>query len=201
MRLLLVRHSLTPETGTVLTGRLPGVGLSDEGRELAEHLGSRLQDVRVAALYTSPVQRCRETAGILAPYLGAAPTPHREFIEVDFGRWSGRDLAKLRRLKGWAALAVASRFTFPDGESLVAVQSRAVAAVEDLAADHRSRTVAVVTHADVIRLVLAWYLGAPLDMFHRLDVLPASVSVVDLPAGGPPRVAVVNDVPDPGRWR
>ena len=202
MRLLLIRHSLTPETGTILTGRLPGIGLSAEGRDIAAALGTRIGGIKVAAMYTSPIERCRETADIIAENLNTKPIRHKGFIEVDFGSWSGRKLAGLYRLAAWRRLHIAaSRFRFPDGESLTEVQSRAVAAVEELAAKHRDRTVAVVTHADVIRLLLAHYLGTPLDLFHRLDVLPASVSIVHLPTGGPPRVPVINDVADPGRWR
>ncbi len=85
-----------------------------------------------------------------------------------------------------------SRVRFPGGESLVEVQARAVGACEELGTRHDGHPVAVVTHADVIRLLLAHYLGVPLDLYHRVSVAPASVSVVDLPAKGPPRVPIVN---------
>lgn len=193
MRLLLIRHAPTAETGTKLSGRLPGKALSAAGREQAEALAERLATAGTAALYTSPVQRCRETARPLAAAWGLQPATHRGFIEVDYGTWTGRSLASLRRTKLWDQLHRApSRVAFPGGESIAAVQHRAVAACEHLAADHAGKTVAVVSHADVIKTVLAHYLGAPLDLYQRIVVGPASVSVVDLPPSGQPRVPVVN---------
>jgi probable phosphoglycerate mutase len=146
--------------------------------------------------------RCKQTAAHLATVWSLEAVIDRGFIEADFGEWSGRSLASLRRLKAWQGLFVApSRFRFPGGESLGEVQSRSVAAVEALAARHRNKTVAVVSHSDVIRTLVAHYIGAPLDLFQRIDVAPASVSIIDLPAGGFPRVPVVNTVFDPARWR
>ncbi len=194
MRLYLVRHAPTDETGSVLSGRLGGVLLSPSGRELASALASDLAALRPAALYSSPLERCVETAEILGTAWRLDPIVSPALTEADYGRWSGRRLASLYRLKAWRSLmAAASRFRFPDGESLREVQNRAVTAVEDLAAAHRQRTVVAVTHADIIRVVLAHYLGMPLDLVHRLHVRPASISVVDLPASGmPPVVATIN---------
>lgn len=193
MRLLLVRHAPTAETGSRLTGRAPGVGLSSDGRAQAVALGKRLSGVSVDALYTSPVLRCRETARPLAEEWSLDAVPYRSFSEVDYGAWTGRSLGSLRRTNLWRQLMVApARVRFPGGETLVEVQARAVAACEDLGARHGDGTVCVVSHADVIRLLLAHYLGTAIDLYHRLSVAPASVSVVDLPAKGPPRVPVVN---------
>ena len=202
MRLVLLRHAPTAETGTVLTGRAGGVRLSEEGRRMAESLGSRVAGVDVRAVYTSPVQRCRETAKIVAASWELRPVPYRSFTEVDFGSWTGRKLSSLRRTKLWRELFVsAGRFRFPGGETLGEVQARAVAACEALADRHQRETVVVVSHADVIRSLLAHYLGMPIDLIHRLDVTVASASVIDLPGGGAPRVPVVNDTGDPARWR
>ncbi len=202
MRLLLIRHAPTPETGTILTGRAPGVSLGEAGREMAQHLADRLSALKGHALYSSPIERCRETATPIGRAWGLKPRVNRGFIEVDYGDWTGRKLKQLYKLKAWRGLFVApSRFRFPRGESLGEMQSRAVAACEDLADSHRNQTVGVVTHADIIRAVLAHYLGSPLDLFQRLDVLPASVSVIDLPRDGWPRVPVVNHVADLERWR
>jgi probable phosphoglycerate mutase len=200
MRLFLVRHAPTAETGGVLTGRLPGVALSAEGTTAARERAGELGSLRVAALYSSPVQRCAETAEILGTAWKRQPIVVEGLAEADYGRWSGRRLSALRRLRAWGSLmSTPSRFRFPEGETLAEVQSRAVAAVETLASRHRATSVAAVTHADVIRVLLTHYLGMPLDLVHRLTVAPLSVSVVELPAdGGSPRVPVVNSLGDPG---
>lgn len=195
MRLHLVRHAVTAETGVTLSGRLPGIALSSEGREMAARAANELGDLKPAALVTSPIERCRETALILGRQWNMKPVIDRGFIEADYGTWSGRKLASLYRLKAWGSLmSAASRFRFPDGETLEEVQRRAVGATERLAAGHRdSATVVVVSHADVIRSVLAHYLGTPLDLIHRLHVGPASSSVVVLPRTGPPAVPIINE--------
>ena len=96
-RLILIRHAPTAETGKRLTGRLPGVGLSAAGRRAAVALGQTLAAAPLEAVYTSPVQRCRETAVLVAGPHGLRPRAHRGLSEVDFGAWSGRTLASLRR--------------------------------------------------------------------------------------------------------
>ena len=151
----------------------------------------------IAALYTSPLQRCRETAAALGRGRDLTPIVERALIEVDYGAWSGRRLRRLAELKAWRTLIdTPSRFVFPGGsESFLQAQQRVVAAVERMASRHRSETVAAVTHNDVIRLAVAHYLGMPLDLFHRLHIGPASVTVVDLEPGRPPRVPVVNHGP------
>lgn len=201
MRLLLVRHAPTPETGSILTGRAPGIALSEEGRGLAAAQAAHLCSLPIKALYTSPVQRCRETAAIFGAEWGVSPVAEPGIIEAEYGRWSGRRLASLHKLKAWRVLmASPGRFRFPEGETLREVQSRAVAAAEAIASKHRRQHVAIVSHADVIRVILSHYLGSPLDLLHRLDVRPLGVSIVDLPDdGGPPRVPVVNSGLDPSR--
>lgn len=195
-RLILVRHAPTAETGKRLTGRLPGVGLSPAGRRAAAALSRALADTPLQAVYTSPVQRCRETAAFVAEPHGLRPLPHHGLTEVDYGAWAGRSLASLRRTSLWRLIHTApSRVVFPDGESLPTVQARAVAACEALAAAHPEATLALVGHGDVIALVLAHYLGVPFDLYHRFSVSPASASTLDLPTGGPARVHSLNVTP------
>lgn len=202
MRCYLIRHAVTGETGARLSGRKSGIALSGEGRVMAERLAEHLGPLRLTAVYTSPIQRCRETAAFVAARHALEPIRDARFTEVDYGAWTGRSLKSLHRLKAWQRLmAVPSRFAFPEGETLREAQRRSVEAVEDLAVRHPRQAVAVVAHSDVIRLVLTHYLGMPLDAFHRLDVAPASVSVVDLSPGGAIGVPIVNHVADPGAWR
>lgn len=199
MRALLVRHAVTSETGKVLTGRLPGVALSDKGRIDARLAAESLAEQDLAAVYASPIRRCRETARILAEPHELTPLTERRFIEADYGRWSGRPLRDLSRLKAWQRLMAApSRFRFPDGETLHEVQVRAVDALEELAANHGDQTIVVVSHADVIRTLLCHYVGSSLDQVHRLHVGPTSLSVVELTPDGSVRVPIVNGSPHRG---
>lgn len=189
----LVRHAPTPETGTKLTGRLPGVGLAEDGRILARGARDLLRSPRLGAVYTSPIQRCAETAAIVAEPHSRTPEVLTDVQEVDFGTWQGRTLASLRKLKAWDQVVHhPSRMRFPDGESLLEAQQRAVAAIEGVAADHGRDHVAVCSHADIIKAVLSHYLGQPLDLFQRIMVSPASVSTIHLGRRGGPMVLAVN---------
>ena len=201
MRLHLVRHAVTAETGLRLSGRLPGIPLSSAGVEMATAVADHLAATKFEALYTSPIERCRQTAAATAVERPIRPRADKAFIEADYGRWSGRTLKSLYKLKAWQGLmAGPARFRFPDGETLGEVQNRSVSRVEQLAMEHDGN-VAVSSHADVIRAILVHYLGMPLDLIHRIDVLPASLSVVDLHPSGAVRVPVVNYVADMKRWR
>lgn len=201
-RVLLVRHATTAETGTRLTGRIPGVPLDERGRVSAERLARRLAPVRLAAIYSSPIDRAWETAAAIAATHRLTPIREDGVIEVDYGDWSGRTLKSLYPLKAWRTVQTTpSRMRFPNGEHLADAQRRALAAVERIAAAHRKQTVAVVTHADVVKSVVGHVLGAPLDLFGRIGVAPASVTVLDFPAQGPPTVRAVNTNGDPETWR
>ena len=200
-RLILVRHAPTQTTGRKLTGRQPGHPLSAAGREMAALTAGRFRGLDVAALHTSPLLRCRQTAAAIAGVVGLEAVTNRAFIEVDYGEWTGRTLAQLRRTRIWKQLFSApSRVAFPGGESLAGVGARAIAGCEGFAGLSEKSRVVVVSHADVIKLILSHYLGQPPDLFQRLVVGPGSISVVDLAAGGPPRVPVVNYMGDLEGW-
>ncbi len=192
-RILLVRHAPTPETGTRLTGRLPGVSLGEAGIEIARTTARRLEGVKIAAIYASPIERTWETAIEIARLHRLEPKREDGLLEVDYGSWSGRTLRSLYPLKAWRVVQqTPSRMTFPGGESLMAAQQRAVATVESIATRHLKQTVVAVSHADIIKSVLSHYLGQPLDLFQRIGVSPASVSVLHLSPGAAPHVSAVN---------
>jgi probable phosphoglycerate mutase len=196
--LLLVRHGHTDTAGKRLTGWQRGIHLNERGRRQAETLVGRLEGVRIGALYSSPLERCRETAAPLARARSMPVRVRRGLLEVDYGEWSGRSLSQLRRTKLWRTVQHApSSMTFPGGESLLGVQARAVAELGRIAAEHPRDVVAVFTHADVVRLALTHYAGMHLDELQRLVVDPASISVVALGAGVP-RLVKVNDTGDLG---
>lgn len=193
--ILLIRHAVNDWVTTgKLAGWTPGVHLNDEGKAQAAALGKRLATQPLQAIYSSPLERTLETAAAIAAHhnrLEVQPLPG--VGEVQFGRWQGEKIAKLARRKMWRVIQfVPSRAYFPEGETMRTAQARAVNAIESLAQKHPRGTVAVVSHSDVIKMALAHYLGAHLDLFQRIMVSPASLSIVEL-GFGRPTVVQVND--------
>jgi probable phosphomutase (TIGR03848 family) len=196
--LVLLRHATTPATGKRLGGRKPGVHLDAAGQLQAERAARRLARLPVSAVYASPLERTRETAAPVARSHGLRVRIERGILEVDYGDWTDRPLARLRGLGLWRTVQQApSRVTFPGGESIRAAQQRAVEATERIAAAHPGETVVLVSHADIIKAVLAHHLGMGLDLFQRLVISPASSSVIILPDGAAPAVVSINDTSDP----
>jgi probable phosphomutase (TIGR03848 family) len=191
--LFLVRHALTPHTCERLSGWIPGISLSDEGRAQVAAMVERMRPVALEAVYSSPLERCVETARPLASSKGLRVRIRHELGEVRYGEWEGKKLRTLAKTKLWRkVVSRPSEVRFPGGETVLETQHRALVALQGLTEKHEGKPVAVVTHADVIRLVLAHYVGAPIDLYGRLVVGPASVSVVWLGSGGP-RVLKIND--------
>lgn len=191
--LVLVRHATTAATGKRLGGWTPGVHLDDRGREQAQATARELAEVPLAAVYASPLERTMQTARAVARPHGLSVRQRRGVGEVDYGDWTDQPLGRLRRRKLWSVIQqTPSRVTFPGGESIRGAQARAVDAIESLAAGHTGEVVAVVSHADVIKAVLAHLLAMPLDAFQRLVIDPASMSVVHLPSDAAPVVLGVN---------
>jgi probable phosphomutase (TIGR03848 family) len=194
--LLLIRHGHTDAAGKRLTGWQPGVHLNDRGRTEADRLVERLDGVPVEAIYSSPLERCRETAAPLAKARRLSVHIRRRLIETGYGEWTGRSIAQVRKTKLWRTVErVPSAMRFPGGESLLEVQARAVDEVNRIAVEHRKGIVVVVSHADPIRLVIAHVAGAHADHLHRLVVDPGSITVVAL-GDGLPRLLRVNDTGD-----
>jgi len=164
-----------------LSGRAPGIDLSDPGRAQAEATGARLASVPVAAVYASPIERTTQTAELIAKHHGLAVEPLPGVIEADYGEWTGEKLSDLAKTDLWKTVQAApSRVRFPGGESMVAMQARMVAAIEAVAQDHPGAAVVVVSHADPIKAAIAHFTGLALDLFQRVAVAPASVTVVEL---------------------
>jgi len=193
--LLLVRHGENDWVNkNRLAGWLPGVHLNETGRLQAQEVGFRLSSQPVKAIYSSPVTRCVETAEFIAPHFDLPVILSDEFGEVRYGKWEGKKIKKLARKPSWQIVQFfPSRMRFPKGEALREVQFRAVQAIEKLVDRHKSETVVVVSHADLIKLVLAHYIGVHIDLFQRIAVSPASVSVLHLSDKGFVRVLRVND--------
>ena len=149
--------------------------------------------MRLTAIYSSPLDRCTQTVEPLASARRLRVSPAPDLIEMDTGAWTGRTLPQVRRTKLWRVVQTEpSRFRFPGGEGFVEAEARAVAAVDRIARRHPRGRVAVASHGDIVRIVLAHLLGTPLDDFQRIVVDTASVSVVVID-GGHRRVVLAND--------
>ena len=191
--ILLIRHATTAATGTRLGGRTDAP-LDGAGRRQAEATAGRLADLPIKAVYTSPLARAVQTAEILAIPHHLEVQECEGVIEVEYGRWTDRPLKPLTRNKLWAVIqARPSLVRFPDGETIRSAQLRAVDALEEIAAHHRSGIVAVVSHADIIKAIVAFYAGMPLDVFQRLAIGPASVTVLAVNNGARPTLLRLND--------
>ena len=199
---ILARHGRTAANASgVLAGRGKGVHLDDEGVEQSRAAAERLGGLPLAAVVTSPLERCRETAVEIAHRqpVGLKPVTERRLLECDYGSWTGRDLKSLAKEPSWATVqAHPSAAAFPDGETLAGMSARAVAAVRDwnqrVEQEHGPDAVwLAVTHGDVVKAILADALGLHLDLFQRLVVDPASLSVVRYTAVRP-FVLTVNSV-------
>ncbi len=190
---LLIRHASNDWVGERLAGWTPGVRLNARGRAEAATLAARLAGQRIDAVFASPLERTLETAAYLAAPRGLSVQDLPGVGEVRFGQWTGQALAALRQDPLWQGVQRApSNTRFPDGETLGEVQARALAAIESVRAAHPrpEAVVAVVSHADVIKTLVAHYAGVHLDLFQRFSVQPASVSVVRLTPEGPFVLAV-----------
>lgn len=184
--LLLVRHAVTEETGPVLSGRKPGIDLSEKGRGQAVNAADRLAPIPLAAVYSSPIERTLQTAGEIASRHGLEVKVIEGMIEADYGEWTGQKLEDLAKTDLWKVVQVApSTARFPGGESIREMQSRAVDALEQVVAAHPGEIVAVVSHSDVIKAAVAHFTGIHLDLFQRIWVSPASVTALSFgPFGG-----------------
>ena len=191
--LLLVRHALNDWVGDKLAGWTPDVHLNDKGKAQAEALCQRLSDKPIAAVYSSPLDRAIETANILAAPHHLEVYIRADLGEVRYGEWTGQSIKELAKDKAWQVVQFyPSGARFPGGEAIREMQARAVAALDELVVKHPAETILAVSHADVIKAVLAHYAGLHLDLFQRLVVSPASLSVVAFTPIGP-RLVCIND--------
>jgi probable phosphomutase (TIGR03848 family) len=178
--LFLIRHGENDWVGTDrLAGRTPGVHLNEKGRQQAEELAQLLQQQPISAVYSSPLDRCMQTAQPLADALQLPVTVETGVLEVDYGEWQAGHLKELSKLPEWQHVQhYPSTFRFPQGETLREVQSRAVSAIERIRDAHPNGVVAIFSHGDVIRTTIAHYLGTPIDLFQRVIINTASISTI-----------------------
>jgi len=193
---LLIRHGLADYKPGRLYGWTPGVHLSAEGRDQVKRLAERLEPVKLNAIYASPLERCSETAEAILAGRRLKIETVEGLGEVKYGSWQGKTFKSLVKTPLWRTVQlVPSQATFPGGESLLAMQSRGVAAVEAIRTKHKQGTIAIVSHADMIKAMVAHYLGLHLDLFQRIHIETASVTAIAF-AGAFPRIVRMSDTGD-----
>lgn len=190
---LLVRHGAHALGGGIIAGRSPDVHLSDLGRQQAMGLVDRVAHLPIAAIYSSPMDRTLETARPLANHLQLEIGVRESLNEIDFGDWTGQTIEDLKTHPLWSAWnEFRSGTRIPGGESMLETQSRIVRELENLCSRHPQECVALFSHGDVIKSAVAYALGVPLDMFRRIEIGLASVSVIEIGDFGPWVLAVNN---------
>lgn len=193
----LIRHAANDMTERRIAGRMPGVHLNAEGLAQAGRLAERLAKTPLSAIYSSPLERTRETAAPIAERLGIPVRLCDDISEIDYGEWTGLEFRKLAELDRWRQYNLFRSGTrIPQGELMLEAQMRTVIAMEHLRRLHAGESIALVTHGDIIKAALAHYAGIPLDLFQRIEVSCASVSVVAVEDWGA-RILKVNDT---GEW-
>ena len=190
--ILLVRHGQTPTTGKLLPGRAPGLHLAELGVQQAERAGERIAELaKVDAIYTSPMERARDTAAPIGKAVGLRPKVVKGLIECDFGDWTGAELKKLMKLPEWRTVQKApSTFRFPNGESFTEMQVRMVTTLDTLRAQHPGGLIVCVSHADPIKAAMAHALGTHLDLFQRIVISTCSISGIVWSTDGPVALTV-----------
>ncbi len=193
---LLVRHAAHAVVGQELSGQRPGVQLSAEGQRQAQALAAELAAVPLQALYSSPLERTMATAELIAAAHNLPVNVEPDIAEINFGTWTGRTFTELSADPQWTYWnTVRSLAVPPEGEPMVAVQQRALTALLRLHTLHPEQHIAIVSHCDVIRAILAYCLMLPLDALLRFSVMPASVSTVRFFPQAAPHVLQINHLP------
>jgi broad specificity phosphatase PhoE len=180
----LIRHGLTDAVHERISGRTAEVHLNAAGQAQARQIAERLGVAGIQAVYSGPLERVREMAAPLCQRFDLRLETTAAFDEVNFGAWTNRTFEELRGGPHWESFnTFRSSVAPPGGELMLEVQARSVAKLEELRLRHE--VVAVVSHGDVIRGIVAHFLGLPLDFIHRLEIDPASITILQLEDWGP----------------
>jgi probable phosphoglycerate mutase len=179
IKILLIRHALTDSIGKRISGRTPGISLNDEGRKQVVQLVESLTRLHIDILFSSPLERAIETASPIGESHGLEYIVSDELTEIDYGIWTNLTIEEIKKAPTFRLYNSFRSITqIPGGESPLDAQNRMLSAIGKLRHQYPSKTVAIVTHADLIKSAIAFYLGMPLDMMHRIEISPASVSVI-----------------------
>lgn len=192
----LIRHGHNDHLAkSLLAGRLANVHLNDHGRAEAARLAETLAASGIQRIISSPLERAFETAEPTAKKLGLKIEISPEILEINFGDWTGKSMQELDLEPSWKSFnSYRSGTRIPNGETMLEAQSRMVTFIEQLRRSNPSQTVALFSHGDPIKSVFAYYLGIPLDLFTRIEISPASYSILRLEDWGP-QVLAINRLP------
>jgi probable phosphoglycerate mutase len=182
MKLIFVRHAESQANKDgILAGRLPKIGLSDTGMQQALRLKKSFEMLDFDSIYTSPIQRCLDTARMV--FGDERELIHAsELMEMDFGDWTGQKLSELTKLKEWEVVQRdPASFAFPNGESFTQLRDRVDLALSNIqASQQKDSRIVIFTHADVVKMVVCHLLDAPLSKFQSIIVNPASLTLIDI---------------------
>jgi probable phosphoglycerate mutase len=177
----LIRHGENDFVGKKIAGRSPGVHLNAEGKKQAEQLAEKLSRESIQKIFSSPLERTMETARPLSDKTGLKIETSPALIEIDFGDWTGLEFDQLEKTPNWREWNLFRSTTrIPNGEMMTEVEARMVAELQRIRVENRSARIAIFSHGDPIRAALMHFLGMPLDFVHRLEISPASISVLTL---------------------
>jgi probable phosphomutase (TIGR03848 family) len=175
----LIRHGLNDFVGNAIAGRKTGVHLNAAGKEQANRVAERLREAGISHIFSSPLERAKETAEPLARALKLEIEISDALLEIDFGDWTGKSFEELERLESWKKWNYfRSGNRVPNGETMSQVQARMVGEIERIRRKLPQGVVAVFSHGDPIKSVLAYYLGMPLDCMLRVETSPAGISEI-----------------------
>ena len=189
----LVRHAAHGLLGWVLTGRMHGVSLNEDGRGQASRLAEYFSTRPIAAVVSGPLERAKQTAAPIAAALGLTVTTDAGLDEIDFGEWTGLAFAALQGSPAWQSWnEFRGTAPTPGGETMLEALARASRSLARLRQVHPECEVVLVSHQDLLKALLLHSLGAPLDLLHRVELAPGSRSVLTAFGDGSARVDGVN---------
>jgi len=175
----LIRHGSCDGLGAVIWGRTPGIFLNDEGKAQAQQLAEHFSEMKLDAIYSSPLERARQTAEAIACTAQLEVQEAPAFNEIDFGELSGKSFEVLAHDERWQRFHTQRSITrIPGGELFIEAQARAICELELLCAHHPDARVAIVSHSDLIKCVVGYVAGIPIDLLQRIEISPCSVSTI-----------------------
>jgi broad specificity phosphatase PhoE len=180
----LVRHATVEAVGNSIVGWTPGIHLSPEGNLQARRLAEGLGNQAIAAIYSSPLERASETAEYISTRIDLPVRACQSLGEVRYGEWTGGRLDDLATDRKWQLFnSFRSLTRVPGGELLLEVQTRVIAELELLRERHPDQTIVLVSHSDVIRAAVGYVVGVPIDLLHRIEISPASITIIRVEEG------------------
>jgi broad specificity phosphatase PhoE len=177
----LIRHGSNDFFSHTLVGRTPGVHLNEAGQREAAELAAQLSAENIRKIFSSPMERCRETATPLSARLNVPVEISEALLEVNFGNWTGKTFKELEADEQWRQWnTFRSGNCVPNGESMLDVQRRVVGLILDLHRKCRDQRIALFSHGEPLRAAMIYFLGAPLECIRRIDIGPSSVTILQL---------------------